>query len=418
MSNPPAKSRAQPAIAASPVIIPDELIPEVLSFANVKTLMKMKCVCKSWKSIISDPEFLKLHLKRSALRPHLTLFLSKSRLDGDNNVVPFPVSRLIENPLITLPDDQDSRLKDKDCRYVIGSCNGLLCLLGYSSTAAYREIWLRFWNPAVGKISYKLGYFVDNVLGLYTHFKFAFGYDISSETYKVVLLVLDEARNSTEVRVFSLGHNVWRTIQNFPAVPLPFRYSHPGVHDGVYLNGSLNWLALHSNFRSVGSYGWKNINNVKEFVIISLDLGTETYRQLMPPRGFDEVSPVEPSVCVLMDCLCFCNDFKRSEFVIWQMKIFGVEESWTQLLKISYQNLQRHHNFVDSQYSQWLPLHLSDHSGTLILVNNQERQAFLYNLRDNSVVRTRITDEIHWFSAKVYVESFVSDNLNLKVSAS
>ncbi|XP_058736935.1 F-box/kelch-repeat protein At3g23880-like [Vicia villosa] len=413
MSDPPAKSRALPD-AELPVSLPDELITEVLSFADAKTLMQMKCVSKFWNSIVADPKFVKLHFKRSAQNPHLALFLSKSHLDGDNSVVPFSVSRLVENPLITLPNNPCYGLRDKECRFVIGSCNGWLCLLGYSCLSEYRQIWFRFWNPATGKISQKLGYFWDHMLGLYTHFKFAFGYDNSSETYKIVLSILDEAANRTNVRVLTVGDNVWRSIQSFPAVSLPFRYTNPGVNDGVYLNGSLNWLALRHSFLSDGAHGWKSIN-VRQFVIISLDLGTETYRQLVPPFGFDALSPVEPSICILMGCLCFSHDDRRTDFVIWKMEEFGVEDSWAQLLRISYQDLQSmHHDVVDLQYSQWLPLHLSDHANTLILANKQESQAILYNVRDNTAVRTRITDEIQWFSAKVHIESLFSDILELQ----
>jgi hypothetical protein len=57
----------------------------------------------------------------------------------------------------------------------------------------------------------------DHMLGLYTHFKFAFGYDNLSETYKIVLSILDEAANRTNVRVLSVGDNNWRAIQSFPA---------------------------------------------------------------------------------------------------------------------------------------------------------------------------------------------------------
>lgn len=420
MSDPPAKSRVQPeaeaeAEAEPPSVLPDELITEVLSRGDVKSLMRMKCVSKYWNSMISDPRFVKLHMKQSARNAHLTLSLCKSGIDGDNNVVPYPVRGLIENGLITLPSDPYYRLRDKECQYVIGSCNGWLCLLGFSPIGAYRHIWFRFWNPAMGKMTQKLGYICDNVLGLYTHFKFAFGYDVSSDTYKVVLLISDEARNRSNVLVMSLGNNLWRPIQRFPAVPLPFRYSDPGVNDGVYLNGSLNWLALRDSFHSNGVYGWKRVD-ADEFVIVSLDLGTETYRRFMPPSGFDGKSPVEPSVCILRDYLCFSHDDKRTDLVIWKMEEFGVEESWTELLRISYQNLQSVHlDFVDLQYSQWLPLHLSDRDDTLILANKQERQAILYNLRDNSAVRTRISDKVEWFSAKVHVESLVSDILKLQV---
>jgi len=62
-------------------------------------------------------------------------------------------------------------------------------------------------------------------------------------------------------------------------------------------------------------------------VIISLDLGTETYKQFQTPRDVDEVLDVGPTIAVLMDCLCFSHNLKNTHFVIWQMTEFGVEFS-------------------------------------------------------------------------------------------
>ncbi|RHN49283.1 putative F-box associated interaction domain-containing protein [Medicago truncatula] len=259
----------------------------------------------------------------------------------------------------------------------------------------------------MGTMSNKLGHFSYLMRGLYTYYKFAFGFDNSSETYKVVMLTLDVVENRTHVQVLSVGDNIWRTIQSFPAVPLPNCYKNQGGSDGVYLNGRLNWLAIQDRLVSV--YGWEENIKAKEFAIVSLYTETKSFTRLMPPRGFDEMSNVKPSVCILKGSLCFSHDFKRTEFIMWQMKIFGVEEPWTQLLKISYQNLRtRFHDFADLEYCQLSPLHLYDQSDTRILANNQEQRAILYNLRDNTAKRTKIINEIHWFSAKVYVESFVS----------
>jgi len=412
MSTPPSKSD-------SPVRLSYDLISEILSFLDVKSLMQMRCVCKSWKSIISDPKFIKLHLKRSARNPYLAL---SRRNIASSRVIPFPVRRLIEkNPLILLSDDLSYQFEDTDCSYAIGSCNGLFCLLGYTfysiSIPKHVELWFRFSNPVIHTMSKKLGhftiskelsYFLGHDLAVKKHYKFAFVYDNSSETYKVVMLMLDVVENRTHVQVLSVADNVWKTIPNFPAVPLPNRYTGQGGSDGVYLNGRLNWLAIKD--RPVSVDGWEDIE-AKEFVIVSLDLGTESYTQMMPPSGFDEMSSVKPpSLCILKDSLCFSHDYRRTEFVIWQMKIIGVEEPWTQLFKISYQNLRtRYHDFADLENCQLLPLHLSIHNETLILANNQEQRAIIYNLRDNTAKRTRIIDEIQWFSAKVYVESLVSD---------
>ncbi|AET03125.1 F-box protein [Medicago truncatula] len=39
-----------------------DLITKVLSLIDVKSLMQMRFVCKSWKSIISDPAFIKIYI--------------------------------------------------------------------------------------------------------------------------------------------------------------------------------------------------------------------------------------------------------------------------------------------------------------------------------------------------------------------
>ncbi|RHN60503.1 hypothetical protein MtrunA17_Chr4g0026551 [Medicago truncatula] len=166
-------------------------------------------------------------------------------------------------------------------------------------------------------------------MGLYLSFNFVFNYDNSSQTYKVVMLLLDEAENRTRARVLNLRDNVWKPIQIFPAVLLYFSDSDPGVNDGG---------------------------------------GTKTYTKLMPPCGFYDMSLIKPLVCILLDCLCFSNYYKKTDFDIFKMEEFGVEESWTQLIKIRYQNLQSiHRDFVDLKLSKWLPFHLSDHGDTLIL---------------------------------------------------
>lgn len=85
------------------------------------------------------------------------------------------------------------------------------------------------------------------------------------------------------------------------------------------------------------------------------------------------------------------------------MKEFGVEESLTQLLKISYRN-------VKINGFQLLPLCLSEIDATLILATNTRKrnQLILYNWRDNRVKKIGTTSGIWWCAAKDYVESLIS----------
>jgi hypothetical protein len=54
------------------------------------------------------------------------------------------------------------------------------------------------------------------------------------------------------------------------------------------------------------------------------------------------------------------------------------------------------------------PLYLSNNGDTLILANDEDDEAFIYNRIDNRVEKQRISNNILWSEAKDYVESLVS----------
>ncbi|RHN45824.1 hypothetical protein MtrunA17_Chr7g0235661 [Medicago truncatula] len=151
---------------------------------------------------------------------------------------------------------------------------------------------------------------------------------------------------------------------------------------GVCVSGTINCLAIRYEFPLDCDYGseWPFMT-IDQFVIILLDLITETYHQLLPPRGFDNVPP---------------------------MKEFEVEESWTQFLKISYESLPIDYDAVRGFVL--FPLCLSEDGDALILVWDEAEQAIFYNLRANIGEKAKTTKEIQWFGANEYVESLVSTN--------
>ncbi|KAK2446178.1 F-box/kelch-repeat protein [Trifolium repens] len=299
--------------------IPEELIAEILSYLDVKTVLRLKCVRKSWNTLISNPTFVEKHLIKSSQNPHLTLMYRQPNGNGSHSLslVPFPVRRLLENPPITLQNDT---LHQWELYYqVAGSCNGLICLFSdYSQHLDYRCSRCSFWNPST-----RTRYHDLVVLRYYHHldssrFMFTFGYDDSTSTYKVVAYRIEDGETSmeSEVRVFSVGDgdNCWRNIQSFPVIPLDWPNNHHIGANANHLNGTINWLAINKYFDSF--YEYKHITHVEQFVIVSLDLSTETYKQLLLPQGFDEVPFVQPNLNVLKGCLCFSHDSKKTEFVL------------------------------------------------------------------------------------------------------
>ncbi|XP_058725751.1 F-box/kelch-repeat protein At3g23880-like [Vicia villosa] len=384
----------------SPVTLPDQLVAEVLSSHKVKLLLQFKCVNKSWNSLISDPFFIKMHLIKSSKNPHVILSFSSTSSIALLN--PFLIRSLLENPSINIINhDSIYKLAQSNCQ-IIGSCTGLICLVrSYYKTELHlwnpaAEFYL--WNPATRWLSPKLASFHHfSCWDLDSCFKFSFGYDNLTDKYKLVAFHLNE------VRVLSFGDNVWRNIQSFPTNPYEYNSNH--VNAGVYLSNSLNWFALRDNIRP-NYYGCKYLS-VQQFVIISLDLRIETYTELQFPRGFDQVPVVPPIVWVLMECLCFSHYSTGFNFVIWQMKEFGVQESWTKMLKFDYHNILQSDSY---EVVSLLPLYVFENEDMLIFSPNL-KQLICYNWRENRVVRqATVTDStfMRLCTANQYVESLVS----------
>jgi len=251
------------------------------------------------------------------------------------------------------------------------------------------------WNPATRTISDKLGFLYD-CNHIWCFWDFVFGYDNSTNTYKVVVFDYDI---DGEVKVFSFGDNVWRNIQNLPVAArrLTTVCKDSRIYGGVHFSSTVNWVTTNSD------------DNVYQVLIFSLDLGTETYTQLLPPPGYENVARVISNVCVLTNMFCFYHDFEGTDFVIWKMEEFGNEKSWSQIFKFSYQNLGMNKKFEHGPLRLTLkPLHLSENHDTVVLANNLEDRAFLYNWRTNRAKKTRIIKEMRWFSMNDYVESLVS----------
>jgi len=397
MDAPPIKKQRRRRLSRSnatypTLFLPDELIVEILSSLRVKNIVRLKCLSKPWNALISDPSFIEKHLKKSSRNPHLTLFWNQ-RKEGVN-VLPFPVHGLLKNQSINVYSHNFHRFNEH-CT-IVGSCNGLLCLLFTYPTpypSYLLKYWLLFWNPATGTRSKKFELTRPDSSHFY-YPKLAFGYDASTRTYKVVAIRVDEASWKSAVKVFSLGNNSWRNIQSFNTVPVKWFDIHYRFHDyndGVHLNGTVNWLTRKS---------------IDQFSIVSLDLSTETYKQFLLPSDFNGVPSIrQPDLRVLMDSLCFSHVSNKTEFVLWHMKEYGVQESWTQLFKISYQNLETHNTHGGNRLAC-----IYVNGDMVIFANDFRNRAFIYNVKDKTVEKIDTKkNSIQWFGeAKDYVESLVS----------
>ncbi|XP_058732568.1 uncharacterized protein LOC131604095 [Vicia villosa] len=310
---------------------------------------------------------------------------------------------LFDNPSSTIVADSHYFLIDRnypDSHYFAGSCNGLICLIHEADTYTDDEYKFQLWNPATRKLSQEFGYSHHSRLG----FTFKFGCDDSTCTFKVVAYRFIHGRYTSEVKVFTIGDNVWKNIDSFPIVPIAFEFRHwrSNCSDGcVFLKSSLNWLAihkdiekdLHDEYTPNFHENWTSLRRditVEDLVIVSLDLGIETYHRYLLPQGFDKLPRVEPTISVLGEWLCFPYFHEGTDMVIWQMRKLRIEESWIQFFKISYDVLQLYYDFSDN-HIQLLPLFLSKDGDSLILSSNvnYDGEAIIYNWKGKIIVRNR-----------------------------
>ncbi|GAU24895.1 hypothetical protein TSUD_116190 [Trifolium subterraneum] len=288
-----------------------DLVEQILCRLPVKSLLQFQCVCKSWKSLISDdPKFIKKHLQMSLSCPvqshHHLIFKSSTGkvveyLDSSISSIFNTVSKSIITPMkLRYP----SILKDLSFEFV-GSCHGIIC----ASIPHY----VLFWNPSIQKLKIS-----PNLDASIYKTMYGFGYDRCNDSYKVVAIFCYD-NGKTKVNVHTMGTNCWRKIQEFPFGSVPVGES------GKFVNGTVNWLA---------SGNENGIRLISSSSIVSLDLGNECYRMILQP-DYGDVSVFSLSLGELRGCLCIFA-YGKSSVNVWIMKEYGNNESWNKLLTIPF----------------------------------------------------------------------------------
>ncbi|KAA8523596.1 hypothetical protein F0562_010019 [Nyssa sinensis] len=280
---------------------------------------------------------------------------------------------------------------------LVGSCNGLLCLIvcNNSSSGLRKTGRIYIVNPVIGE------YMAVPPLSQRTRFTEGYGFGVNSagNEYKVIRLwfrwidYTGKRRPSFElvVEIYTLGLGTWRSIGN---VPCPLNVK----HCPSFVNGALRWTI--DSYVSMGFSG----------IIVSFDVGGEEFRPLPhPPRSGRQDNDLL-DLCVLGDHLCFLDrDFDDEFLVIWVMREYGVEESW----KILYVVEQPWVTFGRPYHSDIIclnlaPLTLVNDREILFLVNGEGEKLICYDPQTKTYQVLGIQRLPHRFSVIPHVGSFVS----------
>ncbi|KAJ4957871.1 hypothetical protein NE237_024982 [Protea cynaroides] len=113
--------------------LPCEIVSDILSRLPIECLMQFKSVCKSWFSLIEDPSFIELQLKKSKSRPHRFILWDEGNadkvllLDRDEGRKDMWKPKDIDLEYTIKYEEKENKLVFS----IFGSCNGLLCMVSF-----------------------------------------------------------------------------------------------------------------------------------------------------------------------------------------------------------------------------------------------------------------------------------------------
>ncbi|XP_026412940.1 uncharacterized protein LOC113308688 [Papaver somniferum] len=349
--------------------IPDEIYKKILVRLPVKPISICKCVCKTWYTLLSTPDFVKLHLHLTIQRNNPNLMLRSYETTSPSSLLHSISYDTILSSVNEIEHDCEIDYPFKSLHYdmgLLGSCNGLVCM--WFSDTDETEFFC-VWNPAT-KIYKKL----PKSPGAYG--VCGFGYDHNTDDYKLINVV----DTSCLVEVYTLRSNSWRNTQT-----IPFRI--PMRDIGVLVNGFYHWLGE---------------TRAEPFskVIVSLDISSERFEEIQLPKETGGKTLFFMSVGVLQECLCVIGYFPY-EFHVWTMQDYGVCESWTRRFVVASES------FMDSIYAK---LMWSFENGKIVFT--MAGAVVLYDPKDESL-RVRyidgldnlIEDEVSYFESLVPLDS-------------
>ncbi|GAB2298836.1 hypothetical protein Dimus_032913 [Dionaea muscipula] len=336
---------------------PLDVIIDVLAKLPVKPLMRFKCVSRSWNNIISDPDFMKLHLKQSLeTNSHINLIIGS------------PLQFLYS---LDLESNQRTKLHEpfgglKSSPSIVGSCNGLLCLRYHDSDHT-----LVLYNPATQY--YKKLPPSCRELPNYSMVTgwgdIGFGYHSACDDFKVVRMIqfpgMEGFRYLSVVEVYSMKIDSWKRVQCPPCLVICHSVT------AALVNEFLHWIGI--EYPGSDSY----------YSIVSFSLADESFAKVPHPKLDPKHRGL--NLGVLNDCLSLMVHHEEYSDV-WMMKNDGVESSWIKLYRIP---LAR----VDGPYCNAKPVAYS-RSGRELFFWLRGKGLFSFDIEDKSFKQV----DIHGFS--------------------
>jgi len=297
------------------------------------SLLRFKCVCKLWFSLISQTHFANSHFEITTAHSPRILFISNPDLetrliDFEASLSDYYTSTSLNLSFVRPPPDPHPH---RGFYYFIQtkcSCRGFILL--------HRGTQFYLWNPStrvhkqIPLSPYGSNLRVHHFIHLY-----GFGYDPSTDDYLVVVMSFDaDFHNfSSHLEFFSLRDNVLKEIKG---TYLPYTNFSDYSMVGSLFNGAIHWLAFHLDL---------SMNVIVAFDLIERKLLDISLPDDLFWRGLPGDFDHEPTDCDLWVFGEFLSVWTKQDDIveIWVMKEYKVHSSWTKALVFSIDVIPTHY---------------------------------------------------------------------------
>lgn len=366
--------------------IPPEVITDILSRLPVKSLLRFRCVSKSFKTLIDSPKFIQAHLKQQELKPNSDLKLILKAHNKADNLFSLDFTSFASTQM---PKELEHPLKHLyGPTQVLGSCRGLVLIsnnmndngVWNPSTKVFRKLPFCKMNPPSKPPSGR-GPGLAQICG-------GFGYDKCNDDYKVVTIAQryhPDAEPSlvSKTMVYSLKLGWWKKVQDCPYWLLK-------EENGTCAGGALHWIVTKEP-----TAWWSPL------ILVGLNLGNGSFQEVSFPENLGK--PFQLNLAALGECLYLlsghitCTNAKNhvlDHIDIWMMKDYGVKLSWVKMFSVEQLEGRQH-------FSCLRPIAYSV-TGKDVLLQMDNRKFLWYSLEKKSLKHAKISGGLDTF------ESFVS----------
>ncbi|OMO53651.1 hypothetical protein CCACVL1_28472 [Corchorus capsularis] len=296
---------------------PNEIYMGILVRLPVKSLIRFKVVCKSWKSTISSAYFIDRHSDGSATNPSKLAIVLDEYSEFESKCSIFfhtlDFSATCSGEIIIM----EHPIKNCKAADPLSWCRGFLLLRVECNTTK-----MLLWNPSTRECKE-----VPNPPIPYYHYKSIFasalGYDFTIKTNKIVLICeTPRGRHSNIFCVYNVKKNTWTSV-----IEDDENHKYQAYYERApttLVNGAPHWWV---------SYDGVSHDDDCYFEIEYFDFSKNQFGVIPQPDDHDnDYRAVETTELSNMEGFLCMGCFLLDNVTLWAMEVYGVKESWSKMM--------------------------------------------------------------------------------------